>query len=59
MAGAGVRFRDKDPVRYGGRSLNALVHHIGAKRLVGWAWAGVLRETKRRRSDHGPNVTLK
>jgi hypothetical protein len=29
----------KDPVRNGGRSLDALVHHIGADHLVGWAWA--------------------
>ncbi len=29
----------KDPSRNGGRSLNDLVHHIGADTLVGWAWA--------------------
>jgi hypothetical protein len=29
----------KDPARNGGRSLEALVHHIGTDTLVGWAWA--------------------
>src|SRR6059058_5057233 len=29
----------KDPKRNGGRSLDDLVHHIGADTLVGWAWA--------------------
>jgi hypothetical protein len=29
----------KDPERNGGRSLEALVHHIGEDTLVGWAWA--------------------
>jgi len=29
----------KDPARNGGRSLDDLVHHIGADTLVGWAWA--------------------
>ncbi len=29
----------KDPKRNGGRSLEALVHHIGTDTLVGWAWA--------------------
>jgi hypothetical protein len=29
----------KDPTRNGGRSLEALVHHIGTDTLVGWAWA--------------------
>jgi hypothetical protein len=29
----------KDPARNGGRSLEALVEHIGADHLVGWAWA--------------------
>jgi hypothetical protein len=29
----------KDPGRNGGRSLDALVDHIGADHLVGWAWA--------------------
>jgi hypothetical protein len=29
----------KDPARNGGRSLEALVEHIGTDHLVGWAWA--------------------
>jgi hypothetical protein len=29
----------KDPARNGGRSLEALVEHIGSDHLVGWAWA--------------------
>jgi hypothetical protein len=29
----------KDPARNGGRSLDALVEHIGTDHLVGWAWA--------------------
>jgi hypothetical protein len=29
----------KDPARNGGRSLEALVEHIGTDNLVGWAWA--------------------
>jgi hypothetical protein len=29
----------KDPERNGGRSLEALAHHIGTDHLVGWAWA--------------------
>jgi hypothetical protein len=29
----------KDPARNGGRSLEAIVHHIGSDTLVGWAWA--------------------
>jgi hypothetical protein len=29
----------KDPTRNGGRSLEALVEHIGTDHLVGWAWA--------------------
>jgi hypothetical protein len=29
----------KDPARNGGRSLEALVDHIGTDHLVGWAWA--------------------
>jgi hypothetical protein len=29
----------KDPARNGNRPLEALVEHIGADRLVGWAWA--------------------
>jgi hypothetical protein len=29
----------KDPARNGGRSLDELIHHIGADTLVGWAWA--------------------
>jgi hypothetical protein len=29
----------KDPARNGNRSLEALVEHIGADHLVGWAWA--------------------
>jgi hypothetical protein len=29
----------KDPARNGGRSLEALVDHIGSDHLVGWAWA--------------------
>ena len=28
----------KDPARNGGRSLEALVEHIGTDHLVGWAW---------------------
>jgi hypothetical protein len=28
----------KDPARNGGRSLDALVEHIGTDHLVGWAW---------------------
>jgi len=28
----------KDPQRNGGRSLDDLIHHIGADTLVGWAW---------------------
>jgi hypothetical protein len=29
----------KDPARNGGRSLEALVEHIGTDHLVGWAWS--------------------
>jgi hypothetical protein len=29
----------KDPARNGGRTLEALVEHIGTDHLVGWAWA--------------------
>jgi hypothetical protein len=29
----------KDPQRNGGRRVSALIHHIGADTLVGWAWA--------------------
>jgi hypothetical protein len=29
----------KDPARNGNRRLEALVEHIGADHLVGWAWA--------------------
>jgi len=29
----------KDPARNGGRSLDQIVHHVGADPLVGWAWA--------------------
>ena len=29
----------KDPARNGGRSVEALIEHIGADHLVGWAWA--------------------
>jgi hypothetical protein len=29
----------KDPARNGGRSLEALVQHIGTDTLVGWAWS--------------------
>jgi hypothetical protein len=29
----------KDPARNGGRTLEALVDHIGTDHLVGWAWA--------------------
>jgi hypothetical protein len=29
----------KDPARNGSRTLEALVEHIGADHLVGWAWA--------------------
>ena len=29
----------KDPARNGGRSLEAIVDHIRADHLVGWAWA--------------------
>jgi hypothetical protein len=29
----------KDPARNGGRSLDEIVHHVGADHLVGWAWA--------------------
>ena len=28
----------KDPQRNGGRSVDDLIHHIGADTLVGWAW---------------------
>jgi hypothetical protein len=29
----------KDPARNGGRSLEDIVHHVGADHLVGWAWS--------------------
>jgi hypothetical protein len=29
----------KDPARNGGRSVEALIDHIGKDTLVGWAWA--------------------
>jgi hypothetical protein len=29
----------KDPARNGGRTLEALIEHIGTDHLVGWAWA--------------------
>jgi hypothetical protein len=29
----------KEPARNGGRSVDDVVHHIGADTLVGWAWA--------------------
>lgn len=29
----------KDPARNGGRTLDAIIHHIGTDTLVGWAWA--------------------
>jgi hypothetical protein len=29
----------KDPARNGNRSVDALIEHIGADHLVGWAWA--------------------
>ena len=29
----------RDPARNGGRSLAAIVEHVGGDHLVGWAWA--------------------